>query len=90
MYRYSFVLTSDEEVVELDKELVRRGIRAEYFVCKREGARGYRFPKEDEVKLPSDEKGAYFGNDESGVDLYDEQFVLDMKNNIGTTDWIKV
>lgn len=81
---------SDEEAIEMDNELRRRNIRAEYFEGKGKGVRGYRLPAEDISKLPVDEQGPYFGNDDSGTSLKDEKLVLDLKADISTTDWIPI
>lgn len=61
---------NSSEFPELDSELTKRGIEI-IFREIRHGGRIYFFKDEDIEKLPKDEKGPYFGDDESGHSIYE-------------------
>ena len=58
------------EFPELNAELLRRGIAAHYSDTGGSGARIYRIHRRDIHKLPSDGRGPYLGDDESGHGIY--------------------
>jgi hypothetical protein len=63
------------EFQKLDAEMQRRGINP-LFRTHDTGARTYIILERDIPKLPSDERGPYFGNDESGHSIYPVDDIL--------------
>lgn len=60
---------NEDEFEDLDRELIKRGVDAEYRETLAEG-RIYRIPGLQILKLPTDEDGAYLGDDTSGHSIY--------------------
>jgi hypothetical protein len=88
-YRYCILPGGNSpEFPDLDAELNDRGIKASVSALKN-GGRLYRIPKVDVSKLPSDEKGHYLGDEDSGhtISLLSDAAMELFREELGGLDW---
>lgn len=91
-YRYVWLPASNSaEFPELELEMQERKVAAEYSDLGNAG-RLYRVPIEDLSKLPVDEKGPHFGDDDSGHGLStrDPKNVEADRQRFDGSDWVAV
>jgi hypothetical protein len=75
---------NQHEFPQLDAELLKRGVKASISDMSA-GGRIYRF--EDLAGLPSDEKGPYLGDDESGHSLYPLKDAEAIREELSGAPW---
>lgn len=79
---------NSSEFPELDAELMRRGVTADYSSMSG-GGRIYRI-RRGMRKLPRDDKGPYLGNDNSGHSIYAMVEIETFRTDCNGSDWIKI
>jgi hypothetical protein len=89
-YHYCILPSGNrEEFFELDLELIRRGTDSSISMLET-GGRIYRIPDTDLSKLPTDDKGPYLGNDNSGHSIYKLDDAEYNRTSWGGTSWISL
>lgn len=78
-----------DEFLELDCELIRRKVNAHVSMLA-SGGRLYRISWLDLFRLPSDEKGFYMGDEESGHSIYKMPRAEYNRVQWGGSDWISL